>query len=74
MEQILFSKEFDMSTNNIISIEPVMAGEIPIGVEVTFKTRRGTRTYLYDGISVAVAILKGEDPIRYAGTLIRSDE
>jgi hypothetical protein len=63
-----------VSVSNIVGIEPVMAGEVPIGVEVTFRTRRGTRTYFYDGISIAVAILAGEDPIRYAGTLIETNE
>lgn len=63
-----------MSISNIVGIEPVLAGEVPIGVEVTFRTRRGTRTYLYDGISIALAIISGEDPIRYAGTLIKTNE
>jgi hypothetical protein len=63
-----------MSISNIVGIEPVIAGEVPIGVQVTFRTRRGTRTYLYDGISIAAAIISGEDPIRFAGTLIETNE
>lgn len=63
-----------MSVSNIVSIEPVIVGEVPIGVEVTFRTRRGSRTYLFNGISVAAAIISGEDPIRYAGTLIETNE
>jgi hypothetical protein len=63
-----------VSVSNIVSIEPVVVGEVPVGVQVVFRTRRGTRTYLYDGISIAAAIISGEDPIRYAGTLIARDE
>jgi hypothetical protein len=63
-----------VSVSNIVSIEPVIVGEIPIGVQVVFRTRRGTRTYLYDGISIAAAIISGEDPIRFAGTLIETNE
>jgi hypothetical protein len=63
-----------MSTSNIVSITPVLAGDIPVGVEVTFSTKKGTRTYFYSGVTVAAAILKGEDPIVYAGSLTSKDE
>ena len=63
-----------MSIENIIRIEPVIVEGIPIAAKVTFRTKRGTRTYLYDGLSVAAAILEGQDPIEYAGTLIEQDE
>jgi hypothetical protein len=63
-----------MSTSNIISIEPVLAGEIPVGVEVTFRTKKGTRTYLYNALSAVTAILQGEDPIRFGGILIEQNE
>jgi len=63
-----------MSTANIRSIEPVIVEDVPIGVKVTFQTKKGTRTYLYNGASIAVSILRGEDPVRYAGILIDSNE
>ena len=63
-----------MSTSNITAIEPIMAGEIPVGVEVTFKTKKGSRTYLYSGVTVIAAILDGDDPFKYAGVLVERDE
>lgn len=67
-----------MSTGNIISIEQVEIPlpeleEVPLGVVVTFKTRQGERAYLYVG-PAASAILAGDDPAHWAGTLIEKSE
>jgi hypothetical protein len=49
-----------------------MAGLVPIGVNVTFKThgKEGERTYFYNGVQVAQAILNGDDPSAYAGVQV----
>lgn len=67
-----------MSTGNIVSIEQVEIpvpelAEVPLGVVVTFKTRQGERAYLYVG-PAAYAILDGDDPAHWAGTLIEKSE
>jgi hypothetical protein len=71
-----------MSTSNIIAVEPVIEGDIPMGVKVTFQTRRGTRTYFYDVMSIGLGavtnVMEGNsisfDPQGYPGTLVESNE
>ena len=61
-----------MSTGNIINMLPI--GEPPDQLLLTFKTKKGTRTYLYVGHLVVVSIMMGADPKDYNGELVDRQE
>ena len=59
-----------MSTNNILSIEPI-GFPIPTAVIVTFQCKGGeNRSYLYSSIEAVRGILEGEDPKEWDGERI----
>lgn len=61
-----------MSTENIVSISPVMAGLVPVAVDVTFRVHGAeeTRTYRYSTPEAVAGILQGSDPNQWSGTRI----
>lgn len=60
-----------MSTRNIQSIVPVLAGYVPVGVTVTFQCHGGkTLTYFYDAVEAIKGILQGEDPSQWVGVRV----
>ena len=58
-----------MSTANIISVTPVMAGPVPVAVTITFRVhgRQGQRTYLWSAPEAIIGLLRGDDPADWPG-------
>jgi hypothetical protein len=57
-----------MSTTNILSKVPILRGDIPVGVTVTFSTNRGTSFSSYDFYGRdAAMIMGGADPAMFQG-------
>jgi hypothetical protein len=63
-----------LSTANIVSINPIMAGLVPVAVEVTFSVNhgKGQLTYLYSAIEAVRGILAGDDPSQWSGERVDS--